>query len=379
MEQQTLEAPAEPGALQRIDVTRVKPITPGVPWHDWPEQSSARIRLDGLRVTVVEDKLAVATLDGEELGEASVGFLREVSTRAGFPTDFVTDLPLDLQARVVESRLQRVDKPFTLTSETRKVLTTEGLVLDPAGRKVVTNACPGWRGIVSQTDVCQTVYDLLSSVFGDTVQVRHAVRGDGEVRLRIMTGFGEEVTRTDRKVGDFMGLGVDVHHRPGFRLAVTMFVEVLRCENGMKSAEECFSWKSQEVGRPEDQLAWLTVGVANVVSAFDGFVAKSRLMLDTEVGGDPTAALLERAKAMRIPSRFHDRLRASFDTFPGATEWHMLNAITHLATHGGLPPQQSEALQVAGGRWTEGFDMVNARLPRPIAVAAGATIVEDGE
>lgn len=80
---------------------------------------------------------------------------------------------------------------------------------------------------------------------------------------------------------------------------------------------------------------------------------------------------------MRVPRRFDERLVTAFRQEPGRSEWHMLNAFTWLATHGGLPEANSAAIQRAAGSWTEGFDVVTARLPRPMAMQVGAHILEE--
>jgi hypothetical protein len=341
-------------------------VDPQAPWASWPRPVTVQAALHDVRAEARDGRLVLLAGDAE-VGVPSLGALREMSTRVGFPVDFLAKLTAPLRAAVVNERIAaNDDSRFTFTGEDRP---GEG----GAPVRHVTNVSPGWRGVLAPADVCQVVWDLLREVYGPETRVKLATRGDSECRMTVMTPWEEPVTRA---VGDVVGLGVGLRYSPGMDLRVYLMIERLRCLNGMTSTESAFDWGARAVGRPEDQLAWLTVGVAQAVTAFDDFVERARRMAEATVAGDPRTALIERARAMRVPARFDDRLLASFDFEPGATEWHMVNAFTHLATHGGLPEASASSIQAAAGAWTQSFDMVTARLPRPVALQVGAHVIE---
>lgn len=77
---------------------------------------------------------------------------------------------------------------------------------------------------------------------------------------------------------------------------------------------------------------------------------------------------------MGLPQRYWPALLAAFDEEPGDTEWDMLNAFTRLGTHNNLG-STSRNVQRAAGDWVGNFEMVTARLPRPMAQAVGAEIL----
>jgi hypothetical protein len=176
-----------------------------------------------------------------------------------------------------------------------------------------------------------------------------------------------------------LSLGMLVEHAYGVFLGASLYVERLSCLNGMTTTKQAFQWKmSAGAGAQRSQLDWVLVGVANALAAFDDVVEKARMMAAVSVGGDAERMLLERARAMRLPRGYDDALLAAWRVEPDQTEWGMLNAFTRFATHSDtLNDRQRASLQHTAGEWAERFDMVSARLPRPIAEAVGASIYED--
>lgn len=352
---------------------------PSQAWANWSAPSTSQGSLSQL---VCEDREGSLffKLGGEDLGTPSIGALRNLSTRCSFPVDFLDKLPPPLRAEVINARIQDTDDlRFTFTHRPARVNDDGHIVDDPTGRRQISNISPGWRGILAEADVCQTIWQLVSTVYGGSGDcvVEHAVRSDTDMRMRVMVPYDQPVRPGGRKVGDVLQLGFQTLYEPGVGLSVGLAVKRLVCTNGMTACEQVFDWKAKSIGRPEDQLNWLTIAVAECVSKFDDLVERARLMASTPVDGDPEQALIERARAMRIPTRFDDRLMDAFRQEPGAFEWDMLNAITRMTTHGGLPMDVADRLSKAAGDWTSGFDMVTARLPRPIAMNVGARIMED--
>jgi hypothetical protein len=147
----------------------------------------------------------------------------------------------------------------------------------------------------------------------------------------------------------------------------------------MTASKQEFSWKSRSVGDAESQLNWMMIAMVDAIEAFDRLVGQSHKMLETRIEGDAEQALRERARAMRVPARYDDRLIDSFRQEPGATEWHLLNAFTRMATHANLPLDAARLIMDASGQWIDGFDLVSARLPRPVAMRIGARITSDGD
>lgn len=371
------EAPVRP-APSRVSVDLLTTPDPETPWALWTPPSVVQCNLHEVEARVRGNEV-VLSVGGEDIGVPSPGGLREMSTRVGFPPEFVVKLPPQLQADVLNDRIKNAtDLRFSFTHRIREVAQNGLFVPDPEGIQLISNVSPGWRGVVASADIAQTVWALVKDVYGDGVEIRHAYNSENEMRLRVMTPYDEEIRPGGRALGDVLGLGIDVRYQAGMEIAISLFMERLVCDNGMTAAKSLFDWGSRAVGRAEDQLNWVTVGVANAVAQFDEVVARSQQMAGTPVDGDPEMALLERARAMRLPPRFDERLIEAYRQEPGADEWALLNAFTRLATHGGVPVKNADAIMAAAGSWATDFDICTARLPRPIAMNVGAHIINDG-
>ena len=97
-------------------------------------------------------------------------------------------------------------------------------------------------------------------------------------------------------------------------------------------------------------------------------------MAATQFEGDPSVVLRERASAMGLPKRYHPKLLDAFSQEDGNTEWSLLNAFTRLASHYDLDKEVSRDLMLTAGEWVTGFDVINAKCPRPLATRLGLKI-----
>ncbi len=343
-------------------------VDESMPWATWPTPRIEKIQLHELRLIESDNVVQFASVskddDGVEfepvpMGEATTPGLRLLGWQSGvtFPVDFVNKLTPPLKCAVVNERvLAARDRELSVIVE----------------RGDVTNILSGWRGVAPYREVAQTAFTTLRDVYGDA-EVEGEPRRDAEgMSLRLMTPMQEPITR---KKGDVLQMGVDVHQKYGTSIGVALYIKRLICLNGMTANETAFNWTIKQAGTVEHQLSWLKIAMADALSAYENLVERSRLMADTAIHGDPHTVLDEHARAMKLPKNLNARLHAMFDEEPDATEWGILNAFTRLATHGGIGDIPSRNLMAGAGAWTSDFDLVTCRLPRPMAVAAGAEIV----
>ncbi len=74
----------------------------------------------------------------------------------------------------------------------------------------------------------------------------------------------------------------------------------------------------------------------------------------------------------------HQAIAAAYDEEPGNTEWHLVNALTRVATHSAdVSPNRQRLLQNIAGEFTRDFSLVDARLPNSVALRVGARILRN--
>lgn len=365
------EQPALPPASEEVldpQAHDLVTVDESMPWASWPEPRIEPIKLHELRLVQQDETVQFASVgtdaDGDELpavplGAATTPGLRLLGWQSGvtFPVDFVNKLTPPLKCAVVNERV--------LAAKDREL----SLIVEQGD---VTNILSGWRGVAPYREVAQTAYNTLRDVYGDA-EVEGTPRREHEgMSIRLMTPMEEPITR---KKGDILKMGIDVNQKYGTTINVALYVKRLICLNGMTANSTAFEWTIKQAGTVEHQLSWLKMAMADALSAYENLVERSRIMADTPIHGDPHLVLEEHARAMRLPKNLYGQLHSMFDEEPEATEWGMLNAFTRLATHGGIGEVASRNLMAGAGSWTSDFDLVTCRLPRPMAVAAGAEIV----
>ncbi len=364
-------------ALRLTDV----PIDESKPWAAWQEPIVVETNLSELRVEMIDNMPRAAddeespgenvnrylafVKDGEVIGRASKHALHALSTRVSYPLEFVSKLAPDLQAAVINDRiLDARSQEFALAAETDPVY--EGEVL-------VTNCLPGWRGVCGHAQVAQVAHDYLMERL-EGAEVESASCHHGEMVLRLSSPLQQPVTR---RKGDVLSCGVDIYHNYGMDLRISLYARRLVCLNGMTREDRPFDWTNRDGGSEEDQLRWLRNGMDQAIESYGDLVARAHQMAETKYTGDYADAIRERARLMHIPQRHWADIISAFEEEPGDSEWHLLNAFTRFASHRaeyGL----SRRLQRMAGIWVGDFDMVNARLPRPVANLVGAHILDAG-
>jgi hypothetical protein len=178
---------------------------------------------------------------------------------------------------------------------------------------------------------------------------------------------------------DILAMGVQVRHEFRDGLSVELYVKRLLCFNRAFSSHRAYSWRRQDDRSEASQLHWLEDVLGELPERFEGFVEHAQMMAGEKFEGHARTALQATARAMNLPKNHLPGLFAAFDQEPGDTQWHLMNAITRYATHAQkLAPGIARDLCRAAGEWCEGFDVVTARLPRPIANRVGAQIIEEG-
>ena len=335
-----------------------------MPWSNWTAPTLHESNLTKLVVAPNEENTGLDLLIRDErIGRVDSGTMRELGTKAGFPVRFIEKLDLGLQADVIQAMLDKTD-PAALTF----VVEEDHLV----------SMVPGWRQVCSHAEIAQSSYNLLRDVY-DNIDIKYSRQRAGLMETRFLLPTEQPITKT---VGDVLRMGIDVRHKYGTDISAQLFIERLICLNGATTAEYAFAWTQRTLGDAKHQLTWLRSGIQGALSAYDNFVERARLMAQTEVTGDLTDQLIRRARAMRIPRQYERQLIDAFNQESGNTEWHMLNALTRFASHNeGLDNSMRNRIQRAAGDWTREYDIVTARLPRPIANSVGAEIIygEDDE
>jgi hypothetical protein len=333
------------------------------PWQAWKEQVM-ECRLHDLEVCVDDSRsrrasalLLFARTEQNVLGCCSDAGLHALGAAVDFPPGFVLSLPPRLRADVINARIRaHADREVGIVSEDGSFITL----------------IPGGREPLSSAETAQAAYDAVCRHVG-RVTVERADRYQNRMALVMMTPVEKSVTP---RVGDILKAGLRVIQEFGHRMSVDLLAERLVCLNGMTREWAPFRWRRGNESGREKQLCWLRQGIAEALGAFDDLVVRARRMATTVVDGEAEEALLHRAAALGFPRRHHDRLRTAFREEPGDTEWHLLNAVTRVATHAALPNGLGRRLQATAGEWVRSFDLVTARLPRPVAMQVGAHILE---
>ncbi len=358
-------AVAVPESSGDAAVSQHQPVSvdPNMPWFSWPDPDAFATPVSSLTVRPLgpdaspEDPLILVGESGEDLGEmGSATAFRQLGWFATFPTDFVNKLAPATKVLVVNERLRQCPREVSVVIENERI----------------ANIVHGGRGIPPYREVAQTTYDTLKSVYGEKVDILETRQGDGEMNLRFVTGVEKPVTR---KKGDILQMGVQVHQDYGHDLSLALYVNRLICTNGMTAENQEFTWRVRGEISIEHQLAWLATGVSKVVGAFDQIVAHAKQMAEIPVNGENIPAILERyARSMKFPVRYLGRVIEAYNQEPDPTQWGILNAFTRVATHG-LSGALQQNILAATGTWTQEFDMVDVRLPRPVATSLGAELI----
>ena len=327
-------------------------FNPHHPWESWESPETRTYELSTLRVDSSPEGLFVGDMT------LSAGALAGLGYQAGFPAEFVEKLPTDLAAAVINDRIQRA-KPHDVS-----------FILD--GQRA-TQITTGNREVIPARRVAELSYDFLQDQFG-AANVDFHRYAEGNMLIRFATPIEAPITRT---VGDVLRLGVTVEQEYGEPLSVSLHALRLVCLNGMTADRRLFAWKSAEQRTRAAQENWLREALGGVRLAFDRLQGRSRLMAETRFTGDYVVVLGQTARAMRLPARYMNDLIAAYEAEPGDSQWHILNALTRTASHAGLSPSLASRMMNTAGDWALNFSNVTAVLPRSMALAVGARIVEE--
>jgi hypothetical protein len=339
-----MPADAEPGAV--------------CPWSGWTEPTVTTTPIHNVLASHDDDgNLLLSRRDGgDPIGRATTNGLRELSTRIGFPVDFVKKLEPGIQAAVIADRIRAARKQeFSF------------VVVDGE----VTNVAPGWRDAHPHAAVAEAAYGKLRRLVDGPIEVERAEAKEG-MSLRLLTPVEEAVTP---QVGDVLRMGVEVEQRYGMHLGVGLYTSRLVCTNGMTATHRDYSWMGDASGTRDQQMEWLLGSVRAAVESYRQIVEQARRMAGVRVEGDPLVALAQRARALGIPRRLDPALVEAFYEEPGDTEWAMTNVLTRFAAHR-AEPGLGRRLQRAAGSMTASFRMVTARLPLSLALKVGGQIIE---
>ena len=210
---------------------------------------------------------------------------------------------------------------------------------------------------------------------GENLTIKEAALENGVMRLLILT---PQVMPVTPALGDTLQRGIMFESDYGGTMKLGLWADRLVCLNGMRRESTDWKWMKRNDATPERQLDWIRAAILGTEAEFEEMVENAVTMAATEIDGDPREVLVQRANAMRIPKRYHNNLLRAFDQEPGTTEWHILNAITYMATHDNdIPVNNKRAFQLGAGNYTSNFRMVTAELPQSIAAKVGARITGD--
>ena len=351
-------------------------IQPNTPWSEFPKPEGVLMNIrDAVAVPNMVDsptseepdrKIMAGlrlTAKDEDLGVFDKEALRELGRMVGFKVDFVDKLSDDptLASGIVNHMIGKY-RPQ--------------LMMFAGDGERVRDVCPGWRETTSHAEVCQQVWNTMTSLNDTAVLKTCRIASDGHLEMIVTVDLGDgQVTP---KAGDYLKAGVRVTHRYGTEINVGLYVERLICENGLTSSTTNYSWTARGAGSSQSQLDHLIAEIGVCMGKFEALKDNARKMAEAKVAGDVEQILKERMRQMAIPARYYKEVLEMFQAEPGDTEWDMLNAITRFATHySGLSRNLREALMEGSGLWVRDFDIVSARLPRSIASRVGAEIIAD--
>lgn len=338
-----------------------------LPWDAWEPLEVVPADLALLKMEELDGEL-LATFPDDTRFRAGSSFLEGLGDEAVFPNTFVEKLSPALQAAVINERL-------AATPPRAVSLVTHG---DRALRFL-----PGDRAVLTAPAIADRIYDRLTDLYGGA-EIDEAIANNGEHWLRFTTPYTKTLdgtrveidrNRHERVPEDVLALGVQVRHEFREGLSVELHVKRLLCYNSATSSRRAYSWRVKEDRSEAAQLYWLDDVLAALPDEFDRFLAGGRMMREEKLEGHPRTALQATAKAMRLPKKLLPGLFAAFDQEPGDTHWHLWNAITRMVSHGDLAPGLRRDLWGIAGQWCENFDLVNARLPRALALSTGAQIL----
>ena len=360
---------------------RIVNVDPDKPWSEWPLFIQSPTKVEKYPATAVR---TVSSETGAELHELLLGdgdgryyvpsmqAITDLAKHAKFPADFVNKLPTGIQSLIINNCFDR------LPEDKRDLNLVVGRNI--SGDLTTIGTMPIDRECASQSWIAQTAWDIFSRMVGESSRIAIANAFGNTMTLRLRSDLGMPISPNGRAVGDVLGLGVQVHYRYGISIEVSLYVERLVCLNGMTAISNAFDWKSSLTGSIGEQLMWIESGVSQAITQYPNIVQRAQLMYNTPIEGNIDRAVVERARAIGLRGGQIDDVLQAFREEPGNNEWSMLNAITRYATHNeNVSEVLRRRLHNAAGKWVHAFDMVNARLPRPIAEAVGASIFGDDD
>lgn len=348
-------------------------LTPEKPWSGWPAPRFYAENLSECRIVSSEDEndLRLVGSEGQDIGGIDAEGLQSLGKIVGFPGMFVAEkLSAPTAVTVLEEVMQNASEGKQVVFITEPIF--EGV---PEEGEIVVGVINSARELFSYSETAEIAYQTMLAICPDSSikTVKCSSHQDG-LDLSFLSPVEQEITPA---VGDILGMGIRVTQQYTGTTSVSLFTQRLACLNGMTRNAQSFSWSSRIERTREHQELWLKASILDAVDQFDNVVARARKMAEVKVAGDMHKALIERATAMGIGKRAHKALIDAFDAEPGDTEWHLLNAFTRLATHGGLSRSVADHMLNCSGEWVAGFDLCTARLPRRIAVNVGASIQEE--
>lgn len=336
------------------------PLSEGAPWEAWPTVDPVKVSMADLAVGTFEDGTLAMQAGSDATGVLHERAVRDLGNYVGFPADFVLKLPGELAAPVIQHRI-------TKHAEAKR----HDVVAMLEGDRFI-NLFPGWREVLPYSQTAEQSLQLLLGVYED-VDLEHAHADGNGMHLRFLLPVEERITV---KVGDVLRAGVAIWQSYGGSIEVALQTTRLICLNRATTEHREFSWTQRSAGSMEHQARWLKQGIADALGAFDTVVERARVMADTPIDGDPREVLAESARAMQLPKRHLASLLEAYEAEPDATQWGIANAFTRLGTHALPAAGLGRRVLRATGEWTENFELCTARLPRPIAMRAGAQILD---
>lgn len=349
--------------------TITAPVDESMPWTNWPDVRTARADISSLRVDH-SDEIGGLILRGteseseqiREFGVVDRSAFVEFGRLIGFPSQFLLEkVSPSLAAQVVNERIQ-AQRPNQWA-----------MALEDSENMLVTAIVPGHRVSANNRDIAQTAWaSIVDNYGGEGLKIIQASQHRGAMQLIVETPKQTLITPAE---GDVLKARVVVTHTPLQELNSYVAAMRLFCANGASSPAEEWTW-SRSTATPEEQLQFVHDSIGTGLIEFDRLAARSQEMAATRISGDPVSALQARMRALGIPARHWDGILEAFNAEPGDTEWAMVNALTRYATHSPeLTSEQASRYQAAAGSWVSGFEIVSARLPRPLANRIGAQII----
>ena len=265
--------------------------------------------------------------------------------------------------RIVENIIQ--ERAETIVNDRLCILSTEDFVHSLSVKK---------REILQPQDVYAEICKIMDDL-GWFDGMPPSLEFDKETLEVNVTGIcGEMFQRpVSSEVGDILRSGFKIRSIATMLTSVLLEILRLKCLNGMTANEVPYNW--QDSGTAESQLAFIQRSIPKAIGSLMGIVAKAQQMRAEPISADPLSIIKAHAKAMGLPIEVVPYILEAFNKEPEQSIYGVWNAFTRASTHDPRLVNFRRETSLSAGEFIRNFDMVEARLPKSVALSVGASIL----